>query len=88
MGTQKLLFQEYSVRTRGWFDRAWCNLKGVNQRPSVLQFYFYLLMTMAGSESKEEDIGIIGMEVYFPKYYVDQKELGKVLKSLQIIYLH
>lgn len=35
-------------------------------------------MTMAGCESKE-DIGIIGMEAYFPKYYVDQKELGKKL---------
>lgn len=30
---------------------------------------------MAANESN--DIGIIGMEAYFPRYYVEQKELGK-----------
>lgn len=29
-------------------------------------------MTMA----TDNDIGIIGMEAYFPRYFVDQKELG------------
>ena len=30
-------------------------------------------MTMASNY----DIGIIGMEVYFPNYFVEQEELGK-----------
>lgn len=32
-------------------------------------------MTMAANDLN--DIGIIGMETYFPRCYVEQKELGK-----------
>ena len=31
------------------------------------------------------DIGILGMEAYFPRYFVEQKELGNKLISLDIL---
>ncbi len=27
------------------------------------------------------DVGIIGMEAYFPRYFVDQSELGKQMQK-------
>ena len=44
-------------------------------------------MTMATGwrpESTDTDIGIIGMEYYFPRYFVDQKELG-ILQGIGIV---
>jgi 3-hydroxy-3-methylglutaryl CoA synthase len=36
-------------------------------------------MKMAANEAN--DIGIIGMEAYFPRYFVEQKELGKLKQT-------
>ncbi len=38
-------------------------------------------MTMATIELN--NIGIIGIEAYFPRYYVEQKELGKLIEIIQ-----
>ena len=40
-------------------------------------------MTMAaGWRPESNDIGIIGMEAYFPRYFVDQKKLGTLQLSV------
>ncbi len=30
---------------------------------------------------EQRDIGIAGIEVYFPRYYVDQNDLGNIYKK-------
>lgn len=36
-----------------------------------------MIMALEEDSNNCDDIGIIGMDVYFPRYYVDQNELGK-----------